>query len=258
MPTSPIPSHPSTAIIEETIDSIRDQLPTCEILVLIDGVKPEQAHRKADYDEYVASLIRLCRFQWSNVLPIVHDAYLHQGVMVRTVLPYIRTPLLLFVEHDTPLFGAPIEWEGCCAAIESDQARIVRFHHEASVLAVHMHQMIGVPMEVCGVRLWRTMQYSARPHLTSTEDYRQIIPRYFGWNSRTFLEDVLHGAVSSGWRAGWDQWRLWIYTPDVPDIKRSTHLDGRAGDPKWENKYRFDYDGADTPPGAPNARRDEA
>jgi hypothetical protein len=32
---------------------------------------------------------------------------------------------------------------------------------------------------------------------------------------------------------GWYNWRLWIYTPEG-NIKRSYHLDGRGGDPKFE------------------------
>jgi hypothetical protein len=49
------------------------------------------------------------------------------------------------------------------------------------------------------------------------------------------IEDVMYGGVETAWRefglAGWDRYRLWMYAPEG-NIKRSTHLDARAGEPK--------------------------
>ena len=52
IPTSVIRSHPSTAIIDETINNIRYHLPDSEIILQIDGIRDEQLHRKKEYDEY--------------------------------------------------------------------------------------------------------------------------------------------------------------------------------------------------------------
>ena len=52
IPTSVLPSHPSTKIIDETIENVRVHLPNCDILLQIDGLRDEQLDRKADYDKY--------------------------------------------------------------------------------------------------------------------------------------------------------------------------------------------------------------
>ena len=78
-----------------------------------------------------------------------------------------------------------------------------------------------------------TVQYSARPHLASTDLYRRALADHFT-GLCCMLEDKLHSVLQT---TPWDDWRLHIYTP-APDadghgIKRSWHTDGRQGDDKW-------------------------
>ncbi len=88
--------------------------------------------------------------------------------------------------------------------------------------------------------MMRTAQWSQRPHLASTAFYRDMIDRYFNPQSRTMIEDVMHGIVHEAYQRegemGWNLWRLWIYTPETDSlgIKRSYHLDGRGADPKYD------------------------
>jgi hypothetical protein len=108
-----------------------------------------------------------------------------------------------------------------------------------------------------GQPLLRTAQWSQRPHLASTEFYRNVLSRYFGTEARTMIEDVMHGVVDHAWRTdreqGWERFRLWLYAPPG-DVKRSTHLDGRAGESKFEDRWVFAYDGP-PPVGAPYPTR---
>ena len=251
IPTSPIPSHPSLDVIEETIRSIREQLPTADIIVTCDGVRPELEHRSTNYTLYLRRLMWACN-QWPNVVPVVRRDHGHQGNTTRSALELVDTPLVLFVEHDTPVIGE-IPWPNLCDAVLSDEARVIRLHHEASVLDVHRHLMIGEVQDVKGVPLLATRQWSQRPHLASTDLYRHLISTYFGAESRTMIEDVMHGVVDQACTTktrGWDEWRLWIYHPEG-DMKRSTHLDARGEDPKFERDFVFAYDTDDVPPGAP-------
>jgi hypothetical protein len=48
-------------------------------------------------------------------------------------------------------------------------------------------------------------------------------------DEKTFIEDKFHGVVQDD---GWDKHKLWIYHPEG-SIKRSYHLDGRAGTRKF-------------------------
>ena len=52
IPTSIVPDHPSTTMIEETINAVRFHFPDNEIIMQIDGLRGEQLNRKKDYDEY--------------------------------------------------------------------------------------------------------------------------------------------------------------------------------------------------------------
>lgn len=254
MPTSPMPSCPSTAIIEETIASVRAQpdLAGAEIVVMIDGVRAEQAHRATDYAEYVRRLLRLTN-RWPNVVPMLASAHLHQANLTREALRMVRTECVLFVEHDTPIDG-PVPWGAMADAIASGEASVIRLHHEAHVLDVHQHLMLDrVPQVVAGVPMLRCAQWSQRPHLASTEFYRTMIEECFGRASRTMIEDVIHGVVDQAWRehgeAGWDRFRLWMYAPEG-DIRRTRHTDGRGPDSKYDMYYAYD---GPQPEGAPRA-----
>lgn len=242
VPTSPIPSHPSTEVIDQTIASIRAQLPLAEVVIAIDGVRPEQEDRSADYQEYVRRLLRRTNFDWHNVVPVVLPGWGHQANATRAALELVASPLVLFVEHDTPLVGE-IEWRKLCEFVASGQANAVRFHHETSILDVHRSimfddqpQRVQVGQHV--VRARRTKAWWQRPHLASTRFYRERIMPIFGEDSRTMIEDVVYGLMSRDCsdygEAGWWDWRVWIYTPEGDSIKRSTHLDGRGDDTKYE------------------------
>lgn len=255
VPTSPIPSHPDTTIIEETLGSLRSQpdLANAEIIVMVDGVREEQQDRLGDYTEYVKRLVALCG-RWHNVVPLVSEEHLHQAMLTKWALGMVRTPTILFVEHDTPVVGV-IPWGGMVEAIVSDRADVIRLHHEASILAPHRYLMVDAkPRHECDVPMSRTVQWSQRPHLASTDFYRWMISTYFGDQSRTMIEDVMYGVVETHWREmgvrGWEKFRLWLYNPGG-DIKRSTHLDGRGDDPKFSMKIAYN---GDTPEFAPFPR----
>ena len=52
----------------------------------------------------------------------------------------------------------------------------------------------------------------------------------------------MHGIVAEAFNQygmlGWEQWRLHIYAPEG-NMKRSYHLDGRAGEPKYDTEQVF-------------------
>lgn len=255
--TSPIPSHPATDILDTTIDSVRaqPQLLEAEVLVAADGVHPDLQHRAGDYARFLHRLAwQASTGRHGNLLPLLAPEWRHQALTVAAALEHVDTPLVLVMEHDTPLVG-DIDWDGLGKALLSSQAHVIRLHHEAGILPDHEYLMIDeAPETVCGVPLLRTAQWSQRPHLASTDFYRSLLSTYFGPDARTMIEDCVFGVVANAYDQegvdGWDQFRVWIYAPDG-DMKRSTHLDGRAGDPKGE--MRFEYPPGGTPRWAPRA-----
>jgi hypothetical protein len=238
IPTSPIAAHPDTAIIEATIASVRYHHPDAEIVVMCDGVRPEQDHYRARYAAYLERLTYLCARD-GRIVPVIHAEHLHQAEMTRRALAMVDTPLVLFVEHDTPLVtDEPIDWPALTDAVLSGETDLVRFHYEAGVHPEHEHLMLDVePIDVRGVQLLRTVQWSQRPHLASTGFYRRILAEEFPAGYVGMVEDRMHSVVHSAWRefglAGWDRFRLTMYAPPGGNIKRSLHLDGRGDDEKW-------------------------
>lgn len=228
VPTSVIPSHPSTEIIEATIKSIRYHT-TAEILITIDGVRGEQLERYGDYAEYIRRLLWKCNFEWENVTPIIFPRHVHQSGMIKEVIKHIHTPLLMYVEHDTPLVtDEPIDWEVILNLVMSGEANVVRFHYEARIPQEHEYLMLP---EKSLPEFIATKQWSQRPHIAKTAFYQNIL-QYFTEQSRCFIEDRIYGNCVEG---NWDDWRVFIYAPQG-NIKRSLNLDGRESDRKFDKE----------------------
>lgn len=244
VPVSPIASHPDTAILDETLDSIRHHHPDAEIILTFDGVRAEQQDRYDAYEEFIRRTLWRCDKHYGGVVPFIFEEHRHQSGMLRAVLDEIRTPLLMYVEQDTPLVvDEPIAWGDIAALISNGSSNVVRLHHEGRIPDEHHHMIHGEEFSIFPFPKWnctRTSQWSQRPHVANTAYYRRILDSHFTENSRCFIEDRMHGVVDNAYRrdgmAGWQQHRLHIYTPEGGNIKRSYHLDGRAGGPKWDSE----------------------
>lgn len=250
VPTSPTPHHPEIDHLAWTVTSIRHHLPDAEIIVCADGVRPEQANLKPAYDEYLRRVIWACQREWAGVLPVLCDEWGHQANTARRALAEVRTPLVLFAEHDTPLVvEREIDWDAISSVLHAGVANVMRLHHEASILPSHAHLMLDRRDQ--GLPWLRTVQWSQRPHVARTLWYQNTLDRYFTPKSRTMIEDVIHGVLHSAWldhgEAGWEEWRTWLYAPEG-SMQRSIHLDSRGDAPKFAMEPA--YPGA-TPPGAP-------
>lgn len=230
IPTSVLPSHPNTKIIDETIAGVRAHL-DCDIILQIDGLRDEQIDRKNDYDEYKTKVLWKCLHEYKNVTPFIFDELHHQSDMMRETIDMIRTPLLLYVEGDCPLTpDKNIDWQKCIDFIMEGHANTIRFHHENEIPKEHEGLMIGQLDN--GFR--KTYQWSQRPHLSVVNYYKEVVlPKI---PSKSFIEDTFHGVVMNDWykdgKLGWYKHRLWIYHPNK-GIQRSYTTDGRQGGLKF-------------------------
>ncbi len=241
MPTSPVMSHPSTEIIEQTIESVRERLPDAEIIIMVDGVRDEQEHLRHRYETYTRRLLWFANHRWGNVTVNLHSEHRHQVQMTRIALDLVKTNTILFVEHDTPLVG-DIDFAGLVKSIELSEFRVARLHHESHILDAHMHLMIGdgphtMPLFYGDMPVWLTTQWSQRPHLASAFFYKRWLDEWFGPKAISMIEDRMHGAAQE---RDWDEFQIVIYTPEGDSIQRSTHLDARGEDPK----FPMDFDNA--------------
>lgn len=224
IPTSPIPSHPDTSVLDETIASVRERLPTSEIIVMFDGIAPWLAEYTAQYDKFKEAMLWRVNNAIGPAVAIVAEQHSHQSGLVREALKIVRTPLVLFLEQDTPLHN-DIPFEQLVEPVKTGYVNLLRFHFEAAVHPEHQHLMLDQsPIEVLGVPMLRTRQWSQRPHLASTAYYRHICEAYWD-NEPRFIEHIMYGIVAEG-GDNYDEHRLHIYAPEGT-LVRSKHLDGR-------------------------------
>ena len=223
IPTSILPTHPDTSIIDETISSIRSHFPNNEIILQMDGLRQERLERKNAYNEYKNRVLWKCMHEWKNVLPIIFDKHCHQTTMMKKTIDTINTAAILYVEGDAPITpDQAIDWQKCLDMLEYNKANTIRFHFETFIPDEHNYLMLGLEDG-----FMKTIQWSQRPHLSTVKYYRDIVLPFSEEN--TFIEDRFHGKVQDD---GWDMHKLWIYHPEG-SIKRSYHLDGRQGTQKF-------------------------
>ncbi len=255
--TSPTPRQPDLADLETTVQSIREQLGGCEIVLVFDGIRPEAEHRRTAYEEYTRRALWAANTRWGPVVPLVLDEWQHQARASRTALDWVRTRHVLMVEHDTPLTGE-VDWPAIVETLDLCHVDMIRLHHETTIGDPHWHMMLDkAPTLDCGpAPIIRTWQWSQRPHVAPTSWYERLLDRYFASGARTMIEDVMHGVVASDHLDGGTEFRLAVYAPDGENWQRSLHLDSRrlivgeeeTGDSK--GTMRFAYPG-ETPAGAP-------
>lgn len=218
MTTSPIPSHPSTQIIDIAIDSIRYHLPDVPILILADGVREEQIAMTDSYRQYLVALKAQNR---PNVAIWESDTFRHQAGMMREVFPSISAPLILWIEHDFMLFPRPIPWDGIVATLLEKKISYIRFLHEGELRKPY-HERGEIISH--GVPLILTMEFTSLPFIAHRDLFEFIIPRYE--TGRIHLEcnevvGLFHKDGLNEWK-----WKLAQYNP--PDKGRYHSLDGRA------------------------------
>jgi hypothetical protein len=222
IPVAPIPSHPSTEVLDETLTSIRARLPDSEIILMFDAVPSWLMHLKPNYEKYVQDMLWKINNEMTNVVPVVFQEHHHQSLMLKEALKLVRTPVVLWSEQDTPLTGE-IPFKELSEVVLAGYANLIRFHHEAQIPESHQYLMLDQePTTILGQPLIRTRQWSGRPHLASTVFYRNLVGRY--WTDKPeFIEHRMYGIVVQG---NYDEFRLHIYAPQGT-LVRSLHLDGR-------------------------------
>jgi hypothetical protein len=240
MSSSAIPSHPSTDILDRVLASTQFHIPGAKTILMCDGLRtPEHESRRAAYNEYKDKmrnrpLITMMEYEESR----------QQAFMTREALRQVTTPLVMHQEHDYALTLDPIDWEGIINVIQQGIANVVRFHNLETIHPQHEHlildgifegadgyhggtQVKPIPI-VCGVPLLRTSQFWACPFLTTTKWFREQMEdtRKFSADTYCEIEPALYTWVNSYP----DEYKVFIYAPSEPSMRRSQHLGGRGHD----------------------------
>lgn len=232
--TSPVPSNPSTEILENTIVSIQYHLPANPMIIMADGLRQEQREQSDGarrYQEFIKRIMLMGR-QGNNTLVTSFAKHLHQAGMMANIIGEIKTPLIFFFEHDTPLLRLPIDFPGIERVILDKYMNCIRLHPLTYRRPEHEYLNRG-DVELHGVPLIKTVQWSQRPHIATVEFYRDLLS-HFSPNSNTFIEDHMYDYIAA---APWERYKVAIYNPAEGGIQRSEHTDARAGDPKFPCRF---------------------
>lgn len=239
IPTSVIPSHPSTHILDWCVASVRSHLFDAPIFVMADGVRNEQRDREPDYNEFKR---RLVFPPWSGKTELVaFSTFHHQAAMMRQTMAMVTTPLVLFIEHDWLLTGE-IPWDAMAQTILERKADVIRLHQEQQTHPEHAH-LFGETVEINGIRLRKQLVFWAQPHIAAADWYRKQLAEKFSPYARTMIEDRLYGINLDG--QPWENNKIFMYDP-LGGLKRVSHTDGRGkhedGSPlvsKFDDRFIF-------------------
>ena len=128
------------------------------------------------------------------------------------------------MEHDTVLTGE-IPFLEMSEMILSKQANVIRLMIRSDIPPEWDYLMRGQYGNYT-----KTIQWSQRPHLASTDFYNHLLRSVFTQDNKTYIEDRVYGIFANG---DWGKGRIWIYTPEG-DMQRSFTTDGREDAPKWD------------------------
>jgi len=243
MSSSPILSHPSVEVIDKVLKSTQFQIPDVDTVILCDGVRvPEHESRREGYEEYKRRLLS-GDHGWTRQLQLREwGDSVQQAFMFREALRSVKTPLVLMQEHDYAFTYDPIDWEGIINVLQQERANVIRFHNLEEIHPLHQHLMLDCfegadghhggrkicePPLVCGVPLIRTVQYWGCPHIAPTKWFREQLEdlRKFSANTYTEIEPALYGHICD---APWENYKLMVYAPSEPSMRRSVHISGRG------------------------------
>lgn len=225
IPTSPIPRHPNTDLIEECLKSIRGYFETARIIIMADGVRKQVESRREQYEEYRRRMSeKVSRFEYGRCeMAYSLEPEQQSGVLLH-VLPFVTTPYVLFVEHDAILRHDPqIRWWSIFKALEDQTLNMVRFYNWDHVPWKDHEYLMRGDIEVEGTRFVKTVQFSGWPFVARTDYLRQLMKEHC--NVRSFMiETALYGPVL---REPWEKNKIAIYAADEQS-RMFTHRDGRT------------------------------
>lgn len=239
--TSPISSHPDTAMIKKVYEGVRKHLPSAAVLILFDGVRQEQKCYEQIYEEYKRSIRSK---NWLNTTFQEFSEFTHQAGMIRSALSQnlVKTPLLLWIEHDFLLNDEIIDWDGVVQTLLDREVDCIRFCHDEDLRYISReHQqeqfrnVTGQKMEPfvsqSGVPLMPVIAMDTLPHIARADFYEYLVQFYKEGKIHVDCPQIQEVIENS-----YPRYKVAMYTPEG-NMKRFTNLWGRGDEPKYEMTF---------------------
>jgi hypothetical protein len=226
--TSPAPSHPADWLIANVYESIRCQLPDARIVILADGVESEEP------ESYVEFKSQIRQRGWELV---EFKGKHHSALMFReAILSVVKTPLVMFGEHDWGMRKLYIDWRGIVESLLDPVSKFRLIQIRQAKAAGWELGFFGEQLESFhGINLLPTICFQGPMHVARTDWYRQMVPflqrpQNLEGDDITLLilKDLGYegGPILEGLLATRDRTTMACYIPDGP-MGRLYHLDGR-------------------------------
>ena len=203
--TSPVKTNPSTALIEETVGSMRhyaSALEGCPCIVICDGykIRAENRYRSGQvtvdggekYEEY---LRRLRKLNFGRIVRC--SERLGFGFALKKALTYVRTPFVCVVQHDRN-FVRRVDIESLVAELEKHQSWLkyiglpttTTLHYPRFVLSKYAFRIEPKRLSP-SITVVPLLQWYDSTHICATQHYRDFVYRGDLVKKGGFVEDKL-------------------------------------------------------------------
>ena len=224
--TSPIPSNPSTAMLEKTQQSLF-QVPAlrgCKKIIVFDGVPPEQRYRTIAYGLYIKNVEKLIAEDpyFSNTILVVNNEFKHLANSLREAFTYVDTPYVFVHQHDFLLIR-PFDAVNTIRSMEDNSnLKLIRFNR-FSIEANWWDGPIDSYIEGGSyVSLTRTFGWSDNDHIARTDYYLDFVFPKVTWNGA--MEWFIHDSEKIQKDHG--TYGTYLYG-DLKEPPYILHLDGK-------------------------------
>lgn len=214
-----IPSHPSTKIIKETIDSLKYISKNQNFSIIL-------SHDFSENPQYIEYLNNLKIYYKDNerISIYVRETHGHLVGNIRNVINYVTTRYILVVQHDLP-FIKEFDIEKIIIDMDEQPAvKCLRFNKRHNLKrGIDKISYIFGHQTVCkNYTYTRTPGWSDNNHLCSTDYYKNVV--LVECRDGTAMEHTL--AKRSKTKPGHRKYGPYIFGPNghEPMIK---HIDGR-------------------------------
>ncbi len=215
----------------------------------MDGVRPEQECLRLGYEVYSQRMLIRAKGEWSNFTPVQFDKFTHQAGMMRAALSrsLIKTPLVLWVEHDLPLVedvtpgrenDSFIDWKGITETLLDGEVSCIHFCCEKDLTLLRRPNQIAQYKDITGeeMRLFRSrhgvplltsITWDSQPHIARIEFYQFLCSAFdkgqihFDCEQTRQLIEQHHREYPLGW-----------YAPEG-DMNRFIGLPARGNETKY-------------------------
>ena len=234
--TSPIPSNPSTSMLERTQASLNTVpgFKDCHKIIVFDGVPHWKKAAIPAYEQYKKNVIKLTKthLDFQNTRLVFCKNHKHLTNALREGMALIKTPFVFVHQHDFEIVR-PIDVEGIIRSMESNpnlkHIRLSRKRNIHTPWDGPIDEVIDGPHFV---PLCRTWGWSDNDHFTRLDYYRNFVFPRIG-NRKVPMEFVLHRSErKSTWKnkANHKRFGTYLYGAKGPKNGRYIrHLNGK----KW-------------------------